>query len=43
MRVARYDNTRYWAVLDTDGSLICLSVYKRGALEMLRRLQVQQK
>jgi hypothetical protein len=43
MRIALYGNTRYWAVLDTDGSLICLCVYKRGALEVLRRLQVQQK
>jgi len=43
MRVERYGNSRYWAVRDTDGSLICLCVYKRGALEVLRRLQVQQK
>ena len=43
MRVQRYGNSRYWAVRDTDGSLICLCVYKRGALEVLRRLQVQQK
>jgi hypothetical protein len=39
MRVERYGNSRYWAVLDTDGSLVCLCVYKRGALEVLRRLQ----
>jgi hypothetical protein len=38
MRFERYGNTRYWAVLDTDGSLVCLCVYKRGALEVLRRL-----
>ena len=43
MRIARYGNTRYWAVRDRDGSLICLCVYKRGALEVLRRLQVQEK
>jgi hypothetical protein len=43
MRIARYGNTRYWAVLDADGSLICVCVYKRGALEVLRHLQVQQK
>jgi hypothetical protein len=33
---------RYWAVLDTDGALICLCVYKRGAREVLRRLQGMQ-
>jgi hypothetical protein len=37
MTITRYG--RYWAVLDADGSLICLCVYKRGALEVLRRLQ----
>jgi hypothetical protein len=42
MRVERYGNTRYWAVLDTDGSLFCLCVYKRGALEVLRRLQARE-
>jgi len=39
MRVERYGNSRYWAVLDTDGSLVCLYVYKCGAMEVLRRLQ----
>ena len=29
---------RYWAVFDGDG-LICLAVYKRGALEVKRRLE----
>jgi hypothetical protein len=43
MRVERYGNSRYWAVLDKDNALICLCVYKRGALEVLRRLQGQQK
>ena len=31
MRIARYGNTQYWAVLDTDGSLICLCVYNPTA------------
>jgi len=39
MRIKRYGNTRYWALYDVDGSLICLCVYKRGAMEVLRRLQ----
>ena len=29
---------RYWAVLDADGTLVCLCVYRRGALEVVRRL-----
>jgi len=28
---------RHWAVLDA-GTLVCLCVYKKGALEVLRRL-----
>jgi hypothetical protein len=43
MRIERYGNTRYWAVRDSDGLLICLCVYKRGALEVLRRLQAREK
>ena len=39
MRVERYQNTRFWAVRDAEGTLVCLCVYKRGALEVLRRLQ----
>ena len=30
---------RYWAVLDQGGVLVCLTVYKRGALEVIRRLE----
>jgi hypothetical protein len=29
---------RFWVVLDTDGTLICVCVYKRGAAEVVRRL-----
>ena len=42
MRIVRYGNTRYWAVMDADGTLMCLCVYKRGALEVLRRLQTKE-
>ena len=41
--IERYGNTRYWAVLDRDGSLICLCVYRKGAQEVLRRLQAREK
>ena len=29
---------RFWEVLDTSGELVCLTVYKRGAQEVVRRL-----
>lgn len=31
---------RFWAVFDADASLVCVCVYKRGALEVLRRLAI---
>jgi hypothetical protein len=37
MEVKKYG--KYWAVYDTDGSLICITVYKKGAIAVLRRLQ----
>ena len=39
MHIERYGNTRYWAVIDTDGTLVCLCVYRKGAIEVVRRLQ----
>ncbi len=39
MRIARYRNTRYWAVIDTEDTLVCLCVYRKGALEVVRRLE----
>jgi hypothetical protein len=29
---------RYWALYDPAGELVCLTVYKRGAEEVVRRL-----
>ena len=29
---------RFWAVRDSAGSLVCLTVYKKGANEVIRRL-----
>ena len=39
MRIERYGNTRYWAVIDTDVTLVCLCVYRKGAIEVVRRMQ----
>jgi hypothetical protein len=32
---------RFWAVHDEAGELICICVYKRGALEVARRLSLE--
>jgi len=37
MTIKRYG--RYWAVIDTDNTLVCLCVYRKGAEEVVRRLQ----
>ena len=37
--VSRYRHTRYWAVRDSAGDLICVCVYKRGAIEVAQRLE----
>ncbi len=37
MSIERYKG-RYWALRDSDGTLICVTVYKRGAEEIMRRL-----
>jgi hypothetical protein len=40
MRVERYGKSRYWAVRDAEEMLVCVCLYKRGALEVMRRLQI---
>ena len=37
MRIRKYG--RFWGLYDTDDTLICVTVYKKGALEVVRRLQ----
>ena len=39
MCIKRYGNTRHWAVYDNENRLICLCVYKKGAEEVVRRLE----
>ena len=34
--------TRFWEVLDSAGELVCLTVYRRGAREVVRRLSTGQ-
>ncbi|MCZ7636694.1 MAG: hypothetical protein M5U12_12085 [Verrucomicrobia bacterium] len=36
--VTKHGRSRFWALRDGSGELVCLCVYKRGALEVARRL-----
>lgn len=31
---------RYWAVYDALGELVCVTLYRHGATEVVRRLEV---
>ena len=37
MSLSRYG--RHWAVYDQSGALVCLCVYKKGAHEVIRRME----
>lgn len=37
MTIRKYGE-RFWAVYDQAGELICVTVYKKGAMEVVRRL-----
>ena len=34
------DKSRWWEVRDAAGELVCLTVYRRGAREVVRRLSL---
>jgi hypothetical protein len=36
--IRKRKNSRWWEVLDPEGQLVCLTVYRRGAREVVRRL-----
>jgi hypothetical protein len=36
--IQKQQKSRFWEVIDPWGQLVCLTVYKRGALEVVRRL-----
>jgi hypothetical protein len=36
--ILKQDNSRFWEVRDAAGDLVCLTVYRRGAREVVRRL-----
>ena len=37
MVIKKY-SLRYWGVYDNQGNLVCVTVYKKGAQEVVRRL-----
>lgn len=39
MKIERY-GSKYWAVYDHLNKLICVTVYKKGAYEVARRLSL---
>jgi hypothetical protein len=38
--VTKHGHSRFWAVHDPAGELVCICVYKRGAVEVARRLSL---
>jgi hypothetical protein len=36
--VVKRERDRWWEVRDPKGELVCVTVYKRGAVEVVRRL-----
>lgn len=38
MHIVKYRHTRFFAVYDAAGELVVVTVYKRGAQEVVRRL-----
>jgi hypothetical protein len=42
-RVEKREGTRWWKVLDPAGELVCLTVFRRGAREIARRLNEAEK
>ena len=37
-RIIKQRHSRYWEVRDPQDELVCLTVYKKGAAEVVRRL-----
>jgi hypothetical protein len=43
VKIERYKGSRYFALYDDAGKLVVVTVYKRGAQEVLRRLRASQR
>jgi hypothetical protein len=42
-RVVKREKDRWWEVRDPRGELVCVTVYKRGAVEVVRRLAARRR
>lgn len=42
-RVEKREGTRWWKVRDPAGELVCLTVFRRGARKVARRLNAAEK
>lgn len=40
MRTEKYKKSRFWAVYDEADNLICLCVYRKGALAVIKQLLI---
>lgn len=38
-RIEKHKHGRFFNVLDPDGQLVCVAVYRKGAAEVIRRLE----
>ena len=41
MHVEKHRQGRYWAAYDEEGRLLCVTLYRKGAQEVVRRLQAR--
>lgn len=39
MNIKKYKTTRNWAIYDSHGELIAVTLYKKGAQEIVRRIE----
>jgi len=39
MKIEKYRGSNHWGVFDEKGELVCVTVYKKGAKEVVRRLE----
>lgn len=38
MKIEKYKSTNYWTIYENNGDMVGLEVYKKGALEVVRKL-----
>lgn len=40
MYLEKYNTSDYWAVREDNGDLICVTVYKKGSIELIKKLEI---